>query len=817
MTKHLKINISNLSRIVVIVLTVIQITTCVQIPTEVRKTQNFNNGWKFYLGDINHAHMPAHNDSAWRVLNLPHDWSIEGEFSEANPATPGGGALPGGIGWYRKSFILPESEKNRLIFLTFDGVYRDSEVWINGTYLGKRPYGYISFQYELTPYLNYGTQTNTIAIKVDNSQQPNSRWYTGSGIYRNVWLTSTEKLHIPLWGTFVSTPEVDHSSAKVIVKTMVRNATEDAKYITLKTEIFDKNNEKVSAYVTKDTIKQEQSKQIIHEVNVKNPGIWSIENPELYTTVTTISCEGKVWDYYKTPFGIRTFYFDSDRGFYLNGKHVKIKGVCNHHDLGCLGTAVNTRAIERQLEILKEMGCNGIRTAHNPPAPELLTLCDQMGFVVMDEAFDVWKKLKTEFDYHLDFDQWHIRDMSDLVLRDRNHPSVIIWSIGNELMEQWDKQDSSGLVIAQELKSIIENLDGTRPVTAGCNDIDPKNPLIKSGSLDIIGYNYNHEKYSDFLNTYPAQALIATETQSALATRGQYDMPSDSIRRWPPRWDIPLKNGNQDYTCSSYDNCSTPWGSTHRETWPLVNKYDFVSGMFIWTGFDYLGEPTPYGWPARSSYFGIIDLAGYPKDAFYLFQSEWSDKNVLHIFPHWNWEEGQRIDVWAYTNCSEVELFLNNRSQGKKKKSYQDLYLVWQLEFTPGTIKAVGRISGDKVLTKEIKTALAPSKIRLEADRNLLKGDGQDLSFVTASVLDRNGTLVPFSDNLIHFKVNGEGKIVGVDNGYQASHEPFKADYRKAYNGKCLVVIQSCGDSGEINVAANSDGLEPANIVIGVD
>jgi len=530
--------------------------------------------------------------------------------------------------------------------------------------------------------------------------------------------------------------------------------------------------------------------------------------------VTTIEGNGKVCDEYETPFGIRTFVFDVDKGFSLNGKHVKINGVCDHHDLGCLGSAVNKRALERQLEILKAMGCNAIRTSHNPPAPELLDLCDRMGFIVMDEAFDMWKKKKTDFDYSLDWDTWHRQDLTDMILRDRNHPSVFIWSIGNEIVEQWDKQDSSGTVIARELGALVKSLDSTRPVTSALNDPVPSNPLFRSGALDLIGNNYSIDKYPDFPKNFPGKKFIATETVSALATRGHYDMPSDTIRRWPTRWDIPFNTGNPDNTCSAYDNCSAPWGSTHEETWKVMKKYDFLSGMFIWTGFDYIGEPTPYGWPSRSSYFGIIDLAGFPKDVYYMYQSEWTDKPVLHLFPHWNWKKGDTVDVWAYTNCEEVELFLNGQSLGTKKKVGDALHLMWKVPFTPGTLKAVGRTEGKEILTQEIKTAGAPAKIVLEADRNVISADGKDLSFVTVKVLDEAGTLVPNADNLIHLSVSSEGRIVGVDNGLQTSHESFKAHDRKAFNGLCLSVIQSTEKAGRITLEARSDGLKESSIVI---
>jgi beta-galactosidase len=805
----------NLKLISLPFLLLILFSNCTSFTLKERKIEDFCKNWKFHLGDVKDADNYEFDDSDWRALNLPHDWSIEGNFSKENLATPGGGALPGGIGWYRKTFTISETKKDKLIFIDFDGIYENGKVWINGHYLGKRPYGYSSFRYELTPHLNYGEKENVIAVKVDNSHQPNSRWYSGSGIYRNVHLVHTNKIFVDHWGTFITTPQVTEKSAEINIKTDIRKKLEGKQQVTLKTFIYDACGRKIgitsSGITLKDTVSSTEQK-----ILVKNPSLWSIEKPYLYKAVSQIEQEGKILDDYQTTFGIRYFNFDSEKGFFLNGKPIKIKGVCNHHDLGCLGAAVNTRALERQLEILKEMGCNGIRTAHNPPAPELLDLCDQMGFIVMDEAFDMWEKGKTEFDYHLAFEKWHKKDLEDLIKRDRNHPSVFIWSIGNEVIEQWNKEDSSGLVIAKRLTSIVKNLDPTRPVTAACNSTDPSNPVIRSGTLDFIGYNYSHEKYPEIPKSYPGKAFIATETNSALATRGSYDMPSDSIRRWPPRWDLPLLNGNPDYTCSSYDNCSTPWGTTHEETWKIVKKYDFISGMFIWTGFDYLGEPTPYGWPARSSYFGIMDLAGFPKNGYYFYKSEWTDTPILHVFPHWNWEEGSIIDVWTYTNYDEVELFLNGESCGRKQKTEDNYQLVWRLTYTPGTIRAVAAKEGKKPLIKEIKTAGEPVKIVLEPDRNQINADGKDLSFVTVKVLDEEGILVPHADNLIDFKIQGEGFIVGVDNGSHISHEPFKANYRKAFNGMCLVVVQAKEKSGQISLEAASEGLEPAKVNIEV-
>ncbi len=562
----------------------------------------------------------------------------------------------------------------------------------------------------------------------------------------------------------------------------------------------------------------ENNSSITGDIVIQHPHLWSVDDPYLYKAITQVILNGKVADEYTTTFGIRYFDFDADKGFSLNGKLMKIFGVCNHHDLGCLGTAVNTSALQRQLELLKGMGINGIRTSHNPPAPELLDLCDKMGFIVMDEAFDMWKKQKNKYDYHLYWDEWHRKDLEDQVLRDRNHPSVFIWSIGNEIPEQWagkDGKDSSGTVIARELRNIVQSLDTTRPITAAMDHPDPNNAIYLSGALDLVGFNYHHRQFADFAKNFPGKKFISTESISALQTRGHYDMPSDSIRRWPARWDRPIENANADLTCSAYDNVSAPWGSTHEETVKELLKYPFASGMFVWTGFDYMGEPTPYPWPARSSYFGIIDIAGFPKDIYYMYQSICTNKDVLHIFPHWNWKTGDSIDVWAYYNhADEVELLLNGKSLGTRKKTGDDLHVMWRVKYEPGTLKAISKKNGKMVLTKEIKTAGKATKIILNADRSTIKADRNDLSFITVRIEDAAGNLVPDANNEVKFSVTGDGVIAGVDNGSETSMESFRADHRKAFNGLCLLVVQSKDKAGKINVTATSAGLPSANIEI---
>lgn len=777
------------------------------------KTVIFNEDWRFHLGDVTNAQASDFNDSKWRQLNLPHDWSVEGEFDEKNPAGTGGGALPGGLAWYRKTFNIPSSSKGKLVFVDFDGVYRNSEVWINGHHLGKRPYGYSSFEYELTPYLNFGTQKNLIAVKVDNSQQPNSRWYSGSGIYRNVWLTTTEKARVDHWGTFVTTPEVSEQSATVAIKTKVRNDSDNNAPLNLTTILSDASGNEVGRAGEKNVAAKGSVTEVSQLIKVLRPTLWSDERPYLYKIVSQLEQGGRIIDRYQTTFGIRSFVFDVDRGFILNGKPVKIRGTCNHHDLGALGAAINTRALERQLQMLKAMGSNGLRTSHNPPAPELLDLTDRLGFIVMDEAFDVWKKEKTKFDYHLDWDKWHRADLEDMLLRDRNHPSVFIWSIGNEVAEQWDNNPEAG-VIGKELSDIVHELDRSRPVTSACNFVSEQNTLITNGGLDLVGLNYNHNKIPQFQQMFPGRRIIGSETTSALATRASYDMPADVIRRWPARWDQPLKNGNADYSCSSYDNCSTPWGSTHEETWKIAKKYPFFSGIFIWTGWDYIGEPTPYSWPAISSYFGIIDLAGFPKDTYYLYQSEWTNKPVLHLFPHWNWKQGDNIDVLAYFNSDEVELFLNGKSLGTKRKIGDALHVSWRVPYEPGLLRAVSVTNGKVVLSEEVRTAEQPARIILTPDRKVIEADGTDLSFVTVKIVDKNGTLVPEADGLVKFEIGGPGFIAGVDNGSEISHESFKANRRKAFHGMALAIIQSYGRTGRISLKATGDGLAPGSTII---
>ena len=800
-----------------------------------RDRQSFDNGWLFTLADSARMSKSDYSDRHWRSLNLPHDWAIEGDFSPSNPSGAGGGALPGGIGWYRKHFSVNPKEKYDRFTITFDGVYMNSTVYINGHKLGTRPYGYSTFEYDLTPYINKKGD-NVIAVKVDNSDQPNSRWYSGCGIYRHVWLTKTMKTaYIPQWGQYVATSpqgdvrvKVDFAVSGKKMKLSVRNTIYDA----------------AGKIVAKSQGVQEQ------KLKVKNPHLWDIGKGYLYTVKSELLVNGKVvdGDVTTSTAGFRDVKFDARKGFFLNGKNLKINGVCEHHDFGCLGAAVNEDAMHRKLTILRDMGVNAIRSSHNPPAPELLNMCDSMGILVMDESFDMWRRKKSNGDYARFFDEWHKKDLSDLIKRDRNHPSIIMWSIGNEVLEQWSDaaadtlsleqanlilnagHDASSLshsdelsvnsLLTQHLAKIVKEYDpwGTRPVTAGCNEPDPKNHLFKSGAIDVIGFNYHHQWVKDVTKNFPGKPFILSESVSALQTRGYYMMPSDSIYTAPKEWWLPYTDPS--FMCSAYDNFHASWSSTHEETWDVVKHNDFVGGQFIWTGFDYIGEPTPYAYPARSSYFGIIDLAGLPKDSYYMYQSEWSQKDVLHLFPHWNWLPGQTIDMWCYYNhADEVELFINGKSQGIRKKTVYgaknegdafrkstEYHVMWRVNFEPGEVKVVARKNGKVLREQVIKTAGAPHHLVLKKTYQGCQafGSSDPTTFVEVNVVDKDGNLCPNADNQIFFSVSGEQdasghgflktpKILGTDNGCQTSLERFTDSHRKAFFGKCVVVIKGKG------------------------
>ena len=769
------------------------------LTAQARDRQNFDNGWRFVLADSAQMSKTDYHDTHWRALNLPHDWAVEGDFLCSNPSGAGGGALPGGIGWYRKTFNLQKKQGERY-FIEFDGVYMNARVYINGKEVGYRPYGYSSFEYDITPYLIAGR--NVVAVRVDNSDQPNSRWYSGCGIYRHVWFTKTADVYVKHWGVHV----VANPDGRVSVTADVES---QGKAYKVRNQVFDAQGRAVG-------------------LKVRRPHLWSVDDPYIYKVRTQVLVGGKVVDEVWTNTGFRSFRFDAKTGFWLNGKNMKLNGVCEHHDFGCLGAVVNEDAMHRKLVRLKEMGVNAIRSSHNPPAPELLNMCDTMGLIVMDESFDMWRRRKTQNDYARFFDEWHERDLSDLILRDRNHPSILMWSIGNEVLEQWSYADADTLtleqanlilnaghdastlakdgetsvntLLADHLADIVRRYDTTRPITAGCNEPSPNNHLFKGKALDIVGFNYHHQGIKDVPKNFPGRPFIMTESVSALQTTGFYTMPSDSVIKAPKEWWLPYTDPS--FKCSSYDNMHASWSSTHEETWDVVKHTPYVGGQFIWTGFDYIGEPTPYSYPARSSYFGIIDLAGQPKDVYYMYQSEWTNRPVLHLFPHWNWLDGEQIDMWCYYNqADEVELYINGKSQGVRRKADSHQYhVMWRVTFEPGEVKVVARKDGKEVRQQTIHTAGQPHHLQLSIDYQ-----GKNTTFVKVEVVDENGNRCPWAENQVFFDT--DATIIGVDNGNQTSLERFKDNKRKAFFGRCFVVLDGHG-----TLKAKSYGLPTATI-----
>lgn len=804
----------------------------------------FDEGWQFTQTDSVKMSWFGYNDKTWRTLDLPHDWAIEGDFMATAPSGASGGALPGGIGWYRKHFNVNKADKGKKLFIDFDGVYMNAKVWINGHELGQRPYGYSSFRYDLTPYLNYGGD-NVVAVRVDNSDQPNSRWYSGCGIYRHVYLVNTDNIHVSHWGTWINA-EVQASGAAVFkLDVELDNETGRAKKVTVVNTLLDASGKAVGSSSSAVKLSAGASRKVVSQsMTLKNPQLWSVERPYIYKVRTQVKVGDNIVDEYYTNTGVRSFRFDAEKGFFLNGKNMKINGVCQHHDMGCLGAAVNEDALYRQLNMLRDMGANAIRCSHNPPAPELLNMCDTMGLIVMDESFDMWHRRKTKNDYARFFDKWAERDLTDLVRRDRNHPSILMWSIGNEVLEQWSSADADNLtaeqanlilnaghdastlakdgeelspnsILTRNLCNIIRRLDNTRPITAGCNEPDPGNHLFKSGALDIIGFNYHHEWVKDVPKNFPGKPFIFSESVSALQTRDYYMMPSDSVRKAPQEWWMPYTDPS--FQCSAYDNMHASWSSTHEQTWDVVKHNDFVGGQFIWTGWDYIGEPTPYGFPARSSYFGIIDLAGMPKDVYYMYQGEWTDRQVCHLFPHWNWLDGQQIDLWCYyNNADEVELFVNGKSQGVRTKGAHDYHVMWRVTYEKGEAKVVARKNGKVVATDVRRTAGAPHHIRLTADKTSLAANGKSLSFVNVDVVDADGNVCPWAENQVFFELSGAARLDGVDNGNPASMERFKDNRRKAFFGRCLAVVRSAKQAGKAVLKARAYGLPDAEIEIEV-
>ncbi|MGC9948097.1 MAG: glycoside hydrolase family 2 TIM barrel-domain containing protein [Bryobacteraceae bacterium] len=811
-------------------------------PARIRDSFDFD--WQFFKGDAPGAQQPAFAAANWRSLDLPHDWSIEGPFAQNESSGGSGGYAPTGTGWYRKRFRLPASYRDRKVSIEFDGVYQNSEVWINGQYLGKRPFGYISFAYDLTPHVNAGGD-NVVAVKVDNSRQPSSRWYSGSGIYRHTWLVTVNPVHIAQWGTFVTTPRVSEDSAAVHVKTRVRNETAAAAACTLATAVVDREGQVVQTVESAQEIGPHAEYEFEQTLTVNKPMLWSVAAPYLYRVRSTVQVSGQVVDEYETPIGIREAIFDADRGLLLNGAHVKLNGVCLHHDGGAVGAAVPERVWERRFEVLREMGCNAIRTSHNPPAPEFLDLCDRMGFLVMNEAFDEWKAGKGQVrgnGYSRVYDEWHERDVTDFVRRDRNHPSVVLWSCGNEIGDQLSEH---GVEILRELLAIFHREDPTRPVTAGCDQIaaEPKAAPVEFLSLlDVVGYNYADRwrerrelYYSLDKAAHPNWRMIGTESTGMGGQRGDYGgmvpaSPGQAAVLAAPSAVVPAVGGGRGFGRSAIRGLDT------EQLWKFVRTHDYVAGDFMWTGIDYLGEA--FG-ASRGSSSGVIDSCGFPKDGYYFYQSQWSEKPVLHLFPHWNWKgrEGVFVPVTCYTNCDSVELFLNGRSIGVKGYTFprygmqgrygqyapappgavrttSDLHLAWDVPYEPGTLKAVG-MKGGKVVQVQISTTGDPAALGLSVDRDAVRADRRDVAHVTVKVLDAQGRLHPDADNEITFEVQGAGRLIGVDNGNMADMgADFKGKIRKACHGMCLGIVQSTTSAGQIRVTATSPGLEPATVTV---
>jgi len=750
---------------------------------QVRKTESFDANWHFYRGDIQGAEKSSFNDSAWRLLNVPHDWSIEGPYDKANPTARGGGYLPAGIGWYRKDFTLNEADAQKQHFIEFDGVMANSDVWVNGVHLGRRPYGYISFAYELTKHLNYGKgKINTIAVRADNTIQPASRYYTGAGIYRHVRLVSVNPVHFTQWGTYITSPVVTKEKATVNIKSEVENKSPQSGEYTFQTTIMDAAGKVVKTTESKQNIPAGEKVEFSQNLQVTNPKLWDIEQPNLYKAVTRISSGKAVLDDQTIEFGIKDAKFDAATGFWLNGKNYKIKGVCLHHDGGAVGAAVPLGVWEERFKLLKQVGVNGIRTSHNPVAPEFLSLCDKMGFVVMDETFDTWTAAKHngEKGYNLNFKEWWEKDTRDMVLRDRNHPSIVIYSIGNEIHDPLTYPDGYSVYKAQQ--DVVKKLDPSRPVTMAL--FRPANSKVYTNGfaehMEIVGQNYRENELVAAHEANPNWKVIGTENTHVL---------------------------NQ---------------------WLALRDKPYMAGQFLWTGIDYLGEAD---WPETTNNQGLFDRAGNWKQQSLQRDSWWSEEPVVHIVRKsdnagagvWvaNWTPADfdtydNAKVQVYSNCDEVELFLNGKSLGSKAKPADDSPREWDVTFEKGTIKAVGKNKGKDVASEEFKSAGAPAKIVLTSSKGKLTNNWDDVSFVTATIVDANGIPCPNSDNLIKFSVTGPGKIEAVDNGNIISHEAYQAAERQAYQGKAIAIIKAEKSSGKITIKADSEGLGSASATLDV-
>ncbi|NGO06790.1 DUF4982 domain-containing protein [Streptomyces sp. HC44] len=820
------------------------------------RTVPLRDGWRFALvnpsgitdptGAYARAAEPGYDDSDWRHVAVPHDWSIEQTPTTEHGTTSGTGFLPGGLGWYRISFTLPSAYAGKRVSVEFDGVYMDSSVYCNGKLVGQHPYGYTGFALDLTDLLHTdGKTANVIAVKVQN-QLPSSRWYSGSGIYREARLVVTEPVHVRRWGTYVTTPEIEEGHALVRVETSVENASGAVRLVEVRSRVVDPDGRTVARETS--TLKVGKSATETQQLTVNKPRLWSSDNPDRYTLLTELRVDGEITDTYRTPFGIRRAIFDPVDGMTLNGVPTKIRGVNLHHDLGALGAAVDADAVERQLKIMQDMGINALRTSHNPPAPEVIEACERLGIVMMVEAFDCWRRGKNPYDYGRFFDEHSDADITEMVLAARNSPAVLMWSIGNEVP---DSTTTAGLAMADRLIDGIKKLDDTRPIVIG-SDKYRGLPAVGSpadlmlAKLDGLGLNYNTAASVDALHArYPNLFLFESESSSSTSTRGTYQEPEHL-------------NTGENYTpgkraTSSYDNNLASWTMSGEYGLKKDRDRKWFTGEFLWSGIDYIGEPTPYDvFPVKASFFGAADTAGFPKDVYHLFKSQWTDEPMVHLVPmSWNHEEGETVEVWAYSNVDTVELFLNGKSLGTRKfdekkttdgRTYLEtteatgddktvtggpwpgsytspngsagkLHLTWKVPFAPGELKAVARRDGRTIATDVLRTAGKPQAVRLTADRKSLPADGRSLCFVTAEVVDARGVVVPGAEHLLAFDVEG-GSLAGLDNGREESAERYQASTRTAFHGKALAIVRSGSRAGRLTVRARAEGLRSATVTV---
>lgn len=793
-------------------------------------------GWKFMKGDVADAMKPDFDDKQWEAVTVPHDWAIYGPFDRshdlqevavtqnletaASVKTGRTGGLPYvGVGWYRTTFEAPAG---KLVSLVFDGAMSEARVYVNGQEVCFWPCGYNSFHCDVTPYLNKEGAKNLLAVRLENRPQ-SSRWYPGAGIYRNVRVVATEAVHVPVWGTQLTTPHVSAEYASVCLKTTVEGA--GMKDVRILTQILSPEGEVVAS--KDNTMKINHGQPFEQNFLVDAPRLWSPETPYLYKAVSKIYVDGQQTDEYTTRFGIRSIELVADKGFFLNGQHRKFQGVCNHHDLGPLGAAINVAALRRQLTLLKDMGCDAIRTSHNMPAPELVELCDEMGFMMMVEPFDEWDIAKCENGYHRFFKEWAEKDMVNMLRQYRNHPSVVMWSIGNEVPTQCSPE---GYKVASFLQDICHREDPTRPVTCGMDQVSCVLANGFAAMLDVPGLNYRTHRYVESYEKLPQNLVLGSETASTVSSRGVYKFPAE----------LKKQAMYDDHQSSGYDLEACSWSNVPDEDFALADDYDWTLGQFVWTGFDYLGEPSPYdtdAWPSHSSVFGIIDLASLPKDRYYLYRSIWNKRdNTLHVLPHWTWpgREGENTPVFVYTNYPEAELFVNGKSYGKQRKLTADearalqgkdslwlqrrYRLMWtDVPYEPGELKVVAYDnSGKKVEEKTVRTAGKPHHLEVVADRTALSADGKDLAYITVRVVDKDGNLCPADDRLVSFTVKGAGSFRAAANGDATCLDLFHLPRMHAFSGQLTAIVQSGAESGNLVFEAKAKGVKAGKLTLEV-